>query len=112
MDNKEQKEDTAIKAKQDYLKKEIIDKNLNQDKFIDYCLRQKENGDDLNCWGFEELQNAVQEFIRLTEMKKAEGKENEEMNVDQVEKMENYNVSAYNDLMFVRPEKRRISKIK
>lgn len=114
MDVKELNEDTSIKSKQDYLKKEIIDKNYNQDKFIDYCLHKKENGDDLNCWGFEELQEAVQDFIRLnSETKKFESKESEEMNVEQVEKLENYNVSHYiYSLLIVRLVKIKILKTK
>ena len=48
--------------KQEYLKAEIIGKNLDQNKFLDFCLSQKENGDDLNNWTFDELKICVKNF--------------------------------------------------
>ena len=51
-----------LHIKQEYLKSEIIGKNLDQNKFLDFCLSQKENGDDLNNWTFEELKICVQNF--------------------------------------------------
>ena len=36
--------DQDLHLKQNYLKSEIIDKNINPDKFMNYCLTIKENG--------------------------------------------------------------------
>ena len=49
--------------KQDLLKREIIDKNIDKDAFLDYCTSQKENGDDLDLWSFEELEETIKKFL-------------------------------------------------
>ena len=49
----EQQGQEELQLKQEYLKNEIIGKNLDQNKFLDFCISQKENGDDLNNWTFE-----------------------------------------------------------
>ena len=56
-------EDKEIKSKQELLQKEILDKNYDQQTFINFCLSKKENGDDLNSWSLEELTIIVEEFI-------------------------------------------------
>ena len=48
--------------KQQLLKAEILDKNRDQMKFLQFCISQKENGDDLNNWTYEELKQCVQNF--------------------------------------------------
>jgi len=48
--------------KQEILKKEIIDKNLDKDAFLDFCIQKKENGDDLDNWTLEELRETINEF--------------------------------------------------
>ena len=58
----EQKGEDQLQLKQDYLKAEIIDKNLEPSKFLEFCTSQKENGDDLNNWTFEELKICVKNF--------------------------------------------------
>ena len=58
----EQKGEDQLQLKQDYLKSEIIDKNLEPSKFLEFCISQKENGDDLNNWTFEELKTCVKNF--------------------------------------------------
>ena len=58
----EQKGEDQLQLKQDYLKSEIIDKNLEPSKFLEFCTSQKENGDDLNNWTFEELKTCVKNF--------------------------------------------------
>ena len=55
--------DELIQAKQDLFLREIIEKNYNKTLFIEFCLSKKEDGDDLNNWSFEELQEIVNEFI-------------------------------------------------
>jgi len=51
-----------IKKKQEYLKKEIVDQKYDQDKFINYILSKKVNGDDLNNWNFDELTKLIKEY--------------------------------------------------
>ena len=58
----EQNGEDQLQLKQDYLKAEIIDKNLEPSKFLEFCTSQKENGDDLNNWTFEELKTCVKNF--------------------------------------------------
>ena len=48
--------DNEIQAKQALLQNEIINKNLDKTSFINYCLSKKENGDDLNNWSLNELE--------------------------------------------------------
>lgn len=50
--------------KQEILKKEIIDKNLDKDAFLDFCIQKKENGDDLDNWTLEELKETIDEFSK------------------------------------------------
>ena len=58
----QQGEEELLHLKQAYLKSEILDKNLDQNKFLDFCISQKENGEDLNNWSFDELKILVQNF--------------------------------------------------
>ena len=51
-----------LDQKKQYLTSEIINKNYNANEFINYCLKKKENGDDLINWTFEELKQCVTEF--------------------------------------------------
>ena len=68
-----------LHLKQNYLKSEIIDKNINPDKFMNYCLTIKENGDDINSWNFEELKECVANFNELLQKESQEEKEKENM---------------------------------
>ena len=87
-------EEGQIKAKQDLLQHEILDKNLDQNEFISFCLGKKENGDDLNNWTLEELTKIVQEFVanhtsqneKKEEKKEPEGEVKKE-NIDNIEKV-------------------------
>ena len=54
--------DSDIEAKKDLLKREILDNNYDQNKFIEFCISQKENGDDLSQWTLEELQEIIKQF--------------------------------------------------
>jgi len=58
-------EDTQLHIKQELLKSEIIDKNYNKDKFLQFCLSKKENGDDLTKWNLLELNDAIIQFIKI-----------------------------------------------
>ena len=57
-------EEEQIRLKQGILKSEILDKNYDKDKFLQFCLYKKENGDDLSKWTFEELNEAINEFVK------------------------------------------------
>ena len=49
--------------KQKLLKNEIIDRCYDQTAFIEFCMQQKKNGDDLDNWTYEELEKVIKEFI-------------------------------------------------
>jgi hypothetical protein len=51
-----------LEQKKQYLTSEIINKNYNSSDFINFCVKKKENGDDLLNWTFEELKQCVSEF--------------------------------------------------
>lgn len=89
-------EETA--QKQELLQREIIDKNLDKNAFINYCLRKKEDGDDLNNWTFQELKDLVSDFQNSKSAKPGEKKEEEnEVRVETVEKIEKFDViTIYN----------------
>ena len=86
--------DQEIQAKQNLLQTEIIEKNLDKGSFINFCLSKKENGDDLNNWTFAELQEIVKEFASSQNVSQnqvvAKGEEGEELNKENLEKMEKF----------------------
>ena len=70
-------QDDELHLKQSFLKTEIIDKNIDQDKFLDYCMQIKENGDDINSWTFDELKKCVSDFDELLKKESEQEKEKE-----------------------------------
>lgn len=62
--------------KQELLKKEIIDKNLDKDAFLDFCMLKKENGDDLDNWTLDELRETIVEFSKIEVQNKLNAKSN------------------------------------
>ena len=86
-----------IQAKQSLLQAEIIEKNLDKGSFINFCLSKKENGDDLNNWTYAELQEIVREFVESQNIQNSppeqnpKGNEAEELNKENLEKMEKFN---------------------
>ena len=94
-DNSEQ--ETQIK--QQLLQREIIDKNLDKGAFINFCLSKRENGDDLNNWTTEELEQVVKEFVTTQNLQgneqpqevQQQGGEEEEIKKENLEKMEKFN---------------------
>ena len=86
--------DQEIQAKQSLLQTEIIEKNLDKGSFINFCLSKKENGDDLNNWTLAELQEIVKEFVssQTTGQNQVieKGVEGEEINKENLEKMEKF----------------------
>ena len=51
-----------LSLKQELLKNEIIAKNYDGQKFLQYCINLKENGDDMNNWTYDELKLVVEKF--------------------------------------------------
>ena len=72
-------QDEELHLKQSFLKSEIIDKNIDQDKFLDYCMKVKENGDDINSWTFDELKRCVEDFNEILKKESEQGKEKEKI---------------------------------
>ena len=75
----EQETDQLV-LKQELLKTEILDKNYDQTKFLDYCISQKENGDDLNNWTLEELKTCVNNFQESLKPKEPDTKKSSSLN--------------------------------
>ena len=76
----EQQGQDELQLKQQFLKSEIIDKKLDQNKFLDFCISQKENGDDLNNWTFEELKLCVQNFNNMLKQTESQAKQSSSLN--------------------------------
>ena len=72
-------QDQELHSKQAFLKSEIIDKNIDQDKFLEYCIQIKENGDDINSWTFDELKKCVADFNELLKKESEQLKEKEKV---------------------------------
>ena len=70
-ENSKNNENQLVK-KQELLKKEIVSKNYDPNKFLQFCLYQKENGDDMNNWTYDELKECVERFIEGEESQKLE----------------------------------------
>ena len=56
--------DKDLEEKKSLLQTEILDKNYDQVKFVEFCLSKKPNGDDLTIWSLDELKSTVQEFTK------------------------------------------------
>ena len=61
-ENDEDNQD-QLSLKQELLKAEIIAKDYDGQEFLQYCIKLRENGDDMNNWTYEELKLVVQNFI-------------------------------------------------
>lgn len=72
-------EDKQINLKQEIIKAEILDKNYDKDKFINFIISKKEHGDDLTKWSLLELNDVIVEFIKR---EKGETKHVEEKNIN------------------------------
>ncbi len=53
-----------LQEKINLIEKEIINRNLNKNLFIDYCSTKKNFGDDLSQWSLEELQSTINEYVQ------------------------------------------------
>ena len=68
--NSEQKE------KQNYLRKKIIEKGLDPEKFVEFLQEKKgEEGDDISNWTMEDLKLVVKEFYQINNVQNEENKE-------------------------------------
>ena len=94
-------EEDELTAKRELLRTEILDKNYDQNEFIEFCLNKKENGDDLGNWTLSELTEIIKEFINKTKEKNENNSEKtniissenqEEIKKENIEKMESMNV--------------------
>ena len=72
--------------KQELLKSEIVAKNYDGNKFLQFCLDKKENGDDMNNWTYDELKKCVDEFI---ESQKPKPEKKEEKILEKSKKEDN-----------------------
>ena len=80
-ENSGNNEDQLVK-KQELLKKEIISKDYDPNKFLQFCLYQKENGDDMNNWTYDELKQCVERFIEGEESEKLKKEKSEKDNLE------------------------------
>ena len=69
-----------LQLKQELLQAEILEKNYDQMEFLQYCTSQKENGDDLNNWTFDELKTCVLNFQESVQKKESESKKASSLN--------------------------------
>jgi len=51
-----------LEEKQELLRNEILGKNYDGDRFIDYIISKREDGGDLKNWTLEELKTMVSRF--------------------------------------------------
>ena len=63
-----------LETKQKLLQEEILEKNYDQMEFLNFCISQKENGDDLNNWSLDELKLCVTNFQDNIRKKESESK--------------------------------------
>lgn len=87
-----------LHLKQELLKSEIIAKNYEPQKFLEYCINLKENGDDMNNWTYEELKLVLENFKgdyeakkeqKILQQKKQAEKEKEKEIKDEINTNEN-----------------------
>lgn len=62
-----------IEQKQNLLKEEILDKQYDQEKFIQFCVSKKSGGDDLSQWTYSELQEIIEEFKKANSSEETNG---------------------------------------
>ena len=82
-----------LDEKKALLQSEILEKNYDQVKFVEFCLSKKPSGDDLTTWTLEELKNTIQEFISKNP-KPEPINQMQNLNINNI----NNNINNYNDL--------------
>ena len=83
MNEKSENNEDQLVKKQELLKKEIVSKNYDPNKFLQFCLYQKENGDDMNNWTYDELKGCVERFIEEEESEKLKMEQSEKNNLEE-----------------------------
>ena len=79
------------------LKNEIIDRCYDQTAFIDFCMQQKKDGDDLDNWTYDELKSIIQKFInKINEECMIENKKDEELNKGNLEDLNIKDINKIN----------------
>ena len=81
-----------LEEKKNLLQTEILDKNYDQVKFVEFCLSKKPNGDDLTIWSLEELKLTIQEFISKNPKPNPQD-QMQNLNINNI----NNNTNNYND---------------
>ena len=86
----ENNEDTQdqLYLKQELLRSEIIAKNYDGQKFLEYCVNLKENGDDMNNWTYDELKSVVENFKGDYDLKKEKKEEQKKKEIKEETKKE------------------------
>ena len=65
----------TLENKKKLLQEKILDKNFDTANFVEFCYSKKSNGDDLNQWTYEELNEIIDEYVRTKGTKgREEGK--------------------------------------
>ena len=94
--------------KQKLLKNEIIDRCYDQNAFIEFCMQERKDGDDLNNWTYDELKNVIQKFITKINSEYINQDKEQEIiikeNIEEVNIKENNNQNI-NKIEFVGKEK-------
>ena len=103
--------DQEFAQKQSLLQKEIIEKNFDKTAFINFCMSKKENGDDLNNWTLEELNQVVQEFVKAhTENNNTNTQGEEDIKKENLEKMEKFNAEENKNFKDIKINCRKLEK--
>jgi hypothetical protein len=74
--------DNSEKDKQEYLFKEVIQKNYDPEQFQEYLLNAKPGGDDLDNWSMTELATVVTNFQKMCSKEGKEEKKSPEVDKD------------------------------
>ena len=80
-------EDKEFDQKKELLSKEIIEKEYDMEKFIQFCIEKKPNGDDLSLWTIPELKEIINEFILLIDKNKEKEKQSEDILDKEIDKL-------------------------
>ena len=81
---KENNNEKEKEEKQNYLIKEIMEKNYDTEKFTDYISKLKENGDNVDNWTFDELKKVVSSFKNKVKTNQLNNDENIEKEVENI----------------------------
>lgn len=83
--------DFELNQKKDLLREQIIEKNYDQDEFIQFCMDRKENGDDMSNWTHEELKQVIKDFVDAHMKESVERHEKDKRSQEEKKKAEEIN---------------------